>query len=204
MENNVISLRPVRQPRRVAIDIRTVAALVIVAFEALLFVGLLAAFLVTRTAVGAVWPPPGQPWFSPGELALNTAALLASGALVFRAARTWENPEARIAPLLFAAILLGSFFLVFQAVVWFRLIDAGLSVATSHHGRFFCLINAMHAAHVIGALVLLGIVWLRLGPFRDEGAPPRGHLRESAFSAARIPWYFAVGLWPVLYVTLYL
>lgn len=204
VENNVISIRQLPPPRRLAFDTRTTAALVIVAFEALLFTGLLGAFVVTRLADGAAWPPPGQPWFSPGEMALNTAALLASGALVFRAARTWENPEARIAPVVFAAILLGGFFLFFQAVIWLRLIDAGLSVATSHHGRFFCLINAMHAAHAIGALALLGIVWMRLGPLRDDGPPLRGSLRDSAFSAARIPWYFAVGIWPVLYVTLYL
>lgn len=204
MEDNVISLRPARRPRRVSLDTRMAAALVIVAFEALVFVGLLGGFLVTRAAAGAAWPPPGQPWFSLGEAALNTAALLASGTLVFRAARRWEDPEARISPVLFAAILLGAFFLFFQAVVWLRLIGSGLSVTSSHHGRFFCLINALHALHVVGALVLLGSVWLRLGPLRDEAAPPRGPLRGSAFSAVRIPWYFAVGIWPVLYVTLYL
>lgn len=204
MEDNVISLRSARRPHRISLDTRLAAAIVIVAFEALLFVGLLGGFLVTRAAAGAAWPPPGQPWFSIGEAALNTTALLGSGALVFRAARTWEHPEARIAPLLFAAILLGVFFLFFQAVVWSRLLGSGLNVTSSHHGTFFCLINALHAVHVVGALVLLGSVWLRLRPLRDETPPPRGLLRGSTFSAARIPWYFAVGIWPVLYVTLYL
>jgi heme/copper-type cytochrome/quinol oxidase subunit 3 len=177
------------------------AALALVAIEALLFLGLLAAFLLTRATAAAAWPP--RPWFPPGETAINTAALLASGALVWRAARTWENPAARMAPLLFAAILLGGFFLVFQGVVWQHLLRGGLSLGSSHHGRFFCLIVALHAAHSLGALAALTVVWLRLRPFRDDGVPRREPLRGSAFSAARILWYFAVAAWPALYVVLY-
>lgn len=179
------------------------AALGAVAVEALLFVGLAAAFLLTRAAAGGAWPPAGQPWFPPGETALNSVLLLASGALVARAARRWEDPEARIAPVLFAAILLGAGFLLFQGVVWAGLVGRGLDLASSHHGRFFCLIVALHAAHCVGALALLAGVWLRLAPFREEGPPRRERLRESAFSAVRVPWYFAVASWPVLYLTLY-
>jgi heme/copper-type cytochrome/quinol oxidase subunit 3 len=201
---NVISLQPHRRARRVAIDLGMVAMLVVVAFEAMTFVGLVCAFMLTRAADGAAWPPPGQPWFPLGETAVNTAALLAAGGLVYRAARTWENPEARIGPLLLAAIVLGSFFLFFQGVVWWNLIDEGLRVTSSHHGKFFCLIVGMHAGHTLAALAFLSVVWLRLKPFRDDDAPPRGPLHASAFSAARISWYFAVGVWPFLYLCLYL
>jgi len=180
------------------------ASLVIVTFEALVFVGLVGAFLITRAAAGVAWPPPGQPWFPPGETAINTAALLASGALVSRAARTWENPDARIAPVLFTAVLLGGFFVFFQGVVWLHLVGKGLSLTSSHHGRFFCLIMAMHAAHTVGALALLAMVWLRLKPLRDDAPPGRGRLRGSTFSAVRVPWYFAVAIWPILCATLYL
>lgn len=180
------------------------AALATVAIEALLFVGLGATFLLTRAAAAAAWPPPGQPWFPAGETAVNTALLLASGALVSRAARTWEDAEARIAPLLFAAILLGGGFLLFQSVVFANLVDRGLDLTGSHHGRFFCLIVALHAAHCVGALALLTVVWLRLAPFRDEAPPRRESLLGSSFSAARVPWYFAVASWPILYLTLFL
>jgi len=201
---NVISLNPHRRARRLPLDLGRVAMLVILAFEAMTFVGMVAAFLLTRAAVDGVWPPPGQPWFPPGETAINTAALLASGALVLRAARTWVNPTARIGPLLLGAIVLGYFFLFFQGVVWIKLLRDGLNVTTSHHGTFFCLIVGMHAAHVALALVFLSVVWLRLKPFREEDAQPRGSLSNSTFSAARIFWYFAVGLWPVLYLFLFL
>jgi heme/copper-type cytochrome/quinol oxidase subunit 3 len=49
----------------------------------------------------------------------------------------------------------------------------------------------------------MGVAWLRLKPFRDnEGS--RGSLSNSTFSAVRILWYFVVGVWPVLYLCLYL
>ncbi|RIL06169.1 MAG: hypothetical protein DCC71_07690 [Proteobacteria bacterium] len=204
MERNVILLRPQRRTRGIAADHGMLAAIVLVVIEALLFVGLVSAFWLTRAEAGGAWPPSGQPWFPPEELAINTVALLASGALVSWAARTWENPEARIAPVLFAAMLLGGFFLFFQGVVWLHLIREGLSLTSSHHGRFFCLIHVLHAMHTVGALALLGIVWLRLEPLRDDGVQSRERMWGSAFSAARIPWYFAVGSWPVLYFSLYL
>jgi heme/copper-type cytochrome/quinol oxidase subunit 3 len=61
----------------------------------------------------------------------------------------------------------------------------------------------MHGAHVLGGLALLGVVWLRLEPVRYGGQPP-GSLSSSTFSAVRILWYFGVGLWPVLCLSLYL
>jgi heme/copper-type cytochrome/quinol oxidase subunit 3 len=202
---NVISLRPHRRARTVAIDLGMVAMLSAMAFEAMLFVGLVAAFMLTRAAVGAVWPPAGQPWFPLGETLINTVALLTSGAFVFRAARKWNDPEAPIGALLLTAIILGGFFLFFQGVVWLKLISQGLTPTAGHHGKFFCLIIGMHAAHILGALIFLSFVWLRLKPFGDDEIPAtRGSLNSSAFSAARISWYFGVGIWPALYVCLYL
>ncbi len=201
---NVISLGPHRRARRMAVDLGLVAMLMVVISEAMVFVGMIGAFMLTRASEAAIWPPPGQPWFPLGETILNSAALLASGGLVHRAARNWDNPDARIGPTLLAAMALGGFFLFFQGVVWAKLVAAGLDLTSSHHGKFFCIIVGMHAMHVAGALMFLGVVWLRLKPLRDDGLPPRGALSSSAFSAARVAWYFAVGIWPPLYLCLYL
>ena len=62
----------------------------------------------------------------------------------------------------------------------------------------------MHGANAVGALTLLGVAWLRLKPLRDHEGEPRGSLSSSTFSAARFFWYFVVGVWPVLYLCLYL
>jgi len=201
--HNVILLHPNRRARSAVVDDGTIAMLVFVSIEAMMFAGMVLAFMLTRAAAGGAWPPAGQPWFPLAETAINSAALLASGALVFLAARAWEKREARIGPLLLAAITLGAFFVFFQAVVWVALIGQGLSLTSSQHGNFFCLILGLHGAHALGALIFMGVAWLRLKPLRDD-EETRGSLSGSTFSAARILWYFMVGVWPVLYLCLYL
>jgi heme/copper-type cytochrome/quinol oxidase subunit 3 len=198
---NVIPLRAHRAVQQPGVDPWVLAALAQVAIAGTMLAGVVSAFLLTRAVAGADWPPAGQPWFPPGETAVNTAALLASGGLAFRTARLSRDPAARIGPTLLATITLGAFFLFFQGVVWVGLTREGLDLTASHHGKFFCLIVAMHAAQALGALILLGIVWLRLGPLRDDESPrPLG---GNALRAACIPWYFAVAAWPVLYLCLY-
>lgn len=193
---NVIRLHPHRRTRsaRGGGGDAAIAMLVFVAFEAMMFTGMLGAFLLTRAAAGATWPPPGQPWFPLGETGINTAALLLSGALVFQAGRTPVGREARNGPLLLAAVTLGAFFVFFQGVGWVGLIRQGLTLPPGQHPSFFCLIVGLHGATAVAALVFMGIVWGRL---------VRGSPSSDALPAARILWYFVVGLWPVLYACLY-
>ncbi len=192
---NVIPLHPNRRPRSAVVKDGAIAMLVFVIIEAMMFAGLVSAFMLTRAVAGGAWPPAGQPWFPLEETAINTAALLVSGALVFLAAHAWEKREARVGPLLLAAIALGAFFVFFQGIEWVALIRQGLTLTSSLHGYFFCLIVGMFGAHALGALIFTGVCWRRL---------KRGSLSSSAFSAARILWYFVVGVWPVLYLCLYI
>ncbi len=200
---NVIPLHPDRRQRRAIVEDGPIAMLIFVIVELMMFVGMVGAFMLTRAAEGGAWPPTGQPWFPLAETAINTTALLISGGLVFSAARAWEKRQARIGPLLFTAIVLGIFFLFFQGVMWVSLIRQGLDLTLSHHGSFFFFIVGIHGANAVGALIYLGVAWLRLKPLRSDG-DPRGSLSNSTFFAARILWYFVVGIWPVLYLCLYL
>ena len=192
---NVVRLHPKRPARRAVDENGAIATLVFVIVEAMMFAGLVSAFMLTRAAAGGTWPPAGQPRLPLAETAVNTAALLVSGGLVFLAARAWEKREARIGPLLLAATALGAFFVFFQGMEWVALIRQGLTLTSSQPGNFFSLIVGMNGAHALGALIFMGVAWLRL---------KRGSLSSSAFSATRILWYFAVGVWPVLYLCLYL
>lgn len=201
---NVIALDQNRRVRRHRFpEEGIIAMLIFLIFDAMMFAGMVGIFMLTRTAAGAAWPPAGQLWFPPEAMAINTAVLLVSGALVFLAARAWEKRGARIGRLLFSAIVLGACFVFFQGVLWVALIRQGLTLTSSQHGNFFCLIAGMHAANVVGALIFLGVVWRRLKPLRDDEAP-RGSPGRSTFLAARMLWYFVVGVWPVLYLSLYL
>jgi heme/copper-type cytochrome/quinol oxidase subunit 3 len=201
---NVIRFDPNRRSRSAFLEDGIIAMLIFLIFDAMMFAGMVGVFMLTRAAAGGAWPPAGQPWFPLEETAISTGALLVSGVLVFLSARAWEKREARIAPLLFTGIALGAFFVLFQGVVWVTLIREGLNLTSTLHGNFFCVIVGMHGANTVGALTLLGVAWLRLKPLRDHEGEWRGSLRSSTFSAARFFWYFVVGVWPVLYLFLYL
>jgi cytochrome c oxidase subunit 3 len=192
---NVVRLHPKQRARRAVDDDGAIAVLVFVIVEAMMFTGLVSAFMLTRAAADGTWPPTGLPRLPLAETAVNTAALLVSGGLVFLAARAWQKREARIGPLLLAATALGAFFVFFQGMEWVALIRQGLTLTSSQPVNFFSLIVGMIGAHALGALIFMGVAWLRL---------KRGSLSSSTFAATRILWYFVVGVWPVLYLCLYL
>ena len=201
---NVILLDPSRRVvRRVFLGESTIGMLIFLVFDAMILAGMVGAFMLTRATEAGVWPPADQPWFPLRETVINTAVLLCSGALVFLAVRAWKKRAPRFGLLLLAAILLGAFFMFVQGVVWVGLVRDGLNLATSPHGKLFYLIVGTHGAHVLVGLVLLGVAWLRLKPLLD-GEQTQGPPSSSAFVAVCIFWYFVVGIWPILYVCLYL
>ena len=176
------------------VDSRVLGMLIFVASEAMFFAGLVSGFTIVRSGA-MVWPPPGQPRLPVEETALNTAALLASGLLLFLARRAFSGDRSRCAKLLVTAIGLGAFFVVFQGVEWLRLIRFGLTLTSSTLGSFFYLIVGLHALHAVVALGLLLRVWQRLR---------RGWLADGHFAAVAVFWYFVVLLWPFIYLRVYL
>jgi heme/copper-type cytochrome/quinol oxidase subunit 3 len=168
--------------------------LIFVAIEAMMFAGMISAFTIIKSSA-LVWPPPDQPRLPVQETLFNTAALLASGACLYLAQRTFARDRRRATRPLLASMLLGAFFVVFQGVEWVALIRDGLTLTSSNLGSFFYLIVGMHALHAVVALGVLAYTWLRL---------QRGWLAQSQLAAAQVFWYFVVGLWPVLYAVVYL
>lgn len=162
--------------------------------EGMLFAGLISAFTIIRSQA-LVWPPPDQPRLPLEETALNTAALLASGIVLHFARRSFRrDPRRSLRPLL-AAILLGGFFVVFQGVEWVALIREGLTMTSSSLGSFFYLIVGVHALHAVAALGLLVFIVLRVA---------RGWFSSDLLATGEVFWYFVVGVWPVLYLVVYL
>lgn len=177
-----------------AVDSRVLGILIFVASEVMFFAGLVSGFTIVRSGA-LVWPPPGQPRLPVEETAVNTAALLASGLLLFMSRRAFRSDRARCAKLLAACIGLGAFFVVFQGVEWLQLIRFGLTLTSSTLGSFFYLIVGLHALHAVVALGLLLRVWQRLR---------RGWLADGHFAAVAVFWYFVVLLWPFIYLRVYL
>jgi heme/copper-type cytochrome/quinol oxidase subunit 3 len=168
--------------------------LIFVVTEAMLFAGLISAFMIVKGAA-PVWPPPDQPRLPVEATGLNTAALLASGAILYFAGRTFDrDPEAARRPMALA-LGLGAFFVCSQGFEWVQLIGQGLTLTSSTHGGFFYLIVGVHGLHAIAAIGALGWAFRRL--LRQE-------LTYQLLAPVQIFWYFVVGVWPVLYALVYL
>jgi cytochrome c oxidase subunit III len=195
LARSTVSLRVIRDPRPPPVlPSAVLGMLIFVIAEAMLFAGLISAFLIVRAANVGAWPPPGQPRLPVEETALNTFALLLSGAVLWRARRAFaEAPQQALRPLAIA-IGLGAFFVVFQGYEWVMMLGQGLTLSSSNHGSFFYLIVGLHALHAVGGLALLGMSWWRLR---------RGFLSGNSFAAAQVFWLFVVGMWPVLYLLIY-
>lgn len=200
---------PMPSPRRQQVLSNGVLGMMIfVIAEAMLFGGLISAFMIAK-ANQISWPPVGQPRLPVTETAFNTAALLVSGIFLFQAARSFSrdlsraraqvveigNPAASARTPFLISILLGAFFVLFQGGEWIALLRDGLTITSSQHGSFFYLIVGIHALHAVGALILLSFGYVRL---------LHGTLTPGFFGAGQVFWYFVVGLWPILYVLVYL
>jgi cytochrome c oxidase subunit 3 len=161
-----------------------------VAAETMLFGGMVSAFTIIRSSA-VLWPPLGQPRLPVAETAVNTAALLLSGVLLYLAQRAHARDPSRALRPLGLSVLLGGCFVVFQGAEWVALVGEGLTITSSTMGSFFYLIVGMHALHAVAALGLLIHTWWRLR---------QGWLVQSQLAAAQVFWYFVVGLWPILYL----
>ena len=180
--------------RTPAVPSGVLGMLIFVVAEAMLFAGLVSAFTIIR-ASAVVWPPRDQPRLPVEETALNSAALLVSGVLLFLAQRALRRDRAAAARLLLISLLLGVFFVTFQGAEWVRLIGQGLTLTSSSLGSFFYLIIGLHALHAVAAVALLAHASLGLR---------RGWLAPGQLATAAVFWYFVVGVWPVLYFRVYL
>ena len=165
--------------------------------EVMLFAGFISAFAIFRAAAPAnLWPPIGQPRLPVATTAFNSAMLLASGVLLFRAHRAYRTRELESASRWMAgAIGLGAFFVCFQGYEWARLLAQGFTLTSSELGSFFYLIVGAHALHAVIALAALFVAWRALRAQR---------LTPSAFGAVQLFWYFVVLMWPLIYWRVYL
>ena len=188
-------LRIAAQSRRTPVAPNGVLGMLLfIVSETVLFGGMISAFWITK-ASAPIWPPPGQPRLPIEATAFNTVVLLASGVMLFVAHRRIQRRQPGVERALLAAVLLGSFFVLFQGYEWVRLIHEGLTLTSSNLGSFFYLIVGLHAIHAVVALGVLIYTYRRLRA---------GWRAKYQLFAAEVFWYFVVGLWPIIYVVVYL
>jgi cytochrome c oxidase subunit 3 len=170
--------------------------IIFIVAEVMFFAALMSAHTIARaTAMGGIWPPPGQPRLPVERTGINTAILLLSGVLLWIANRHMNAEPERGQRYLAGAIATGTTFVLLQGVEWVRLLREGLTMTSSNHGAFFYLIVGTHALHAVVAIIALTWVYILM-----RG----GKFARSTFAAVQVFWYFVVILWPVIYVRVYL
>jgi cytochrome c oxidase subunit 3 len=172
--------------------------LIFLGTEAMFFAGLISAFLILRAGSGD-WPPAGQPRLPVGVTGVNTLFLLLSGYTVHRAVAAVRGGRATaMRRWLLATALLGGIFLGVQGSEWIRLVSFGLTFTSSLYGATFYTLIGAHGLHVAVAMVALLFVLARAwrGRYTTEN--------HTGVSLIRMYWFFVVGIWPVLYVLVYL
>jgi cytochrome c oxidase subunit 3 len=188
------SSRPEPKLTRQLLPNGVLGMLMFVFTEAMLFAGMISAHAIAKSGAQQ-WPPADQPRLPLQTTLLNTIALLYSGVALLVAHMLWRTRPDRARLLLLAALLLGTFFVVFQGREWVALIAQGLTLTSSAYGGFFYLIVGTHALHAVASILGLAWAWQRLRT---------GRLTAEQFGTVAVFWYFVVLVWPVIYLQVYL
>jgi len=182
-------------PRRQIVPSALLGTLIFVAAETMFFAGMMSAFTISKAnAVGGIWPPYGAPRLPVDAALLNTLLLLASGVLLVVANRMYARQPSHARAWVLGTWALGLTFVLLQAREWRALVGQGMTVTSSALGSFFYLLVGGHSLQAAGALLLLGVVAVKLW---------RGTLAPGLFTAAQVLWFFVVALWPVIFFRLY-
>jgi cytochrome c oxidase subunit III len=161
----------------------------------MLFGATITAYLVVRSRATGGWPPAGSPGFPPG-LWLSTLLILALSFAIESGLRGIRaGNERRLAAASSIALVLAVAFLMSQALAWRVILEARANL----YGFTFFMLIGLHAAHVIGGLVPLGIVAARArrgGRYRRESHA--GVLYTTMY------WHFLAVVWIVMFVLMFL
>ena len=160
-----------------------------------LFLAAIVGYLVVR--VKAVdWPPPGMPRL-PAGLWLATVLLLAGSVTIHRALRFIRAGERTAAARWVGVTLaLGLSFLAVQSWNWWGLIRLHLTAASNLYAFTFFMLTGLHAAHVVGGITLLAVVWRRA----RRGRYGSGH--HPGITYAAMYWHFLDAIWLLLFAVM--
>ena len=193
MQHSVRIVRP--GARREVVPSGLLGMVIFVGTEVMFFAGLISAFTISKAgAPRDAWNLPAGQMLPLASTAVNTAALFASGALLWVAGRQYRARSSAAPQTLLTAVCFGALFVMLQGREWVGLIAHGVTLRSSALGSFFYVIVGTHAVHAVAALAGLGVAWWRLRA---------GRLSRGFFLGAQTFWYFVVLIWPVIYARVY-
>jgi cytochrome c oxidase subunit III len=167
-----------------------------------LFAASLVGYLIVRLQAPQ-WPPPGMPPL-PRGLWISTLLILASGGTMhwaLLAARL--NGRTSLKAALALTTALGVAFVISQIVNWsgVRITQSpgpGIYNGAKMFAFTFFLLTALHAAHVLGGLVILTITTAKSFLGRYSGAYHPGVWYSTMY------WHFLAVAWLIIFVVLYI
>jgi cytochrome c oxidase subunit 3 len=171
-----------------------VGVVVWLASEVMFFGGLFAAWFVLKANNEPHWPPPGQE-LDATRMAIFTGVLLASSVTMHFAVEAAAHGRKRaVLRWLAFTIALGAAFLVHEGLEWHEL---PFGFDTSAFSSIFYLLTGFHGLHVLGGLLLMGVVaWVVLSP--GSRVPLALSVRVTSYY-----WHFVDAVWVVLFLTVY-
>ncbi len=180
----------------------TLTMYLLVVALSVLFLASIAAFVIVRimTQAQTGWPPPGFPAM-PRTLWLSTIVILAcSGAMHWALVCIRRDRPRILVRALAVTFALAILFMILQCVNWWEIVTASgdhLFTGGAYLGGFFVL-TLMHALHVIGGLISLGVtLWFAL-----RGRYSRNYYPGVRYNA--IYWHFLDAVWLCVFVVIYL
>ena len=163
---------------------------VFLASEAMLFAGLIGAYLFLRT--GKAGFESGAGVLERGLVGANTCVLVLSSVTWTRALRAPDR--ATLVRWLAVTLLLGTAFLAIQSNEYAGLLSAGHLPRTNIFWACFFVLTGVHGLHVLGGLAALA--WTGTRALRGAG--------RLALELAGLYWHFVDLVWIVLFALLYL
>jgi heme/copper-type cytochrome/quinol oxidase subunit 3 len=170
-------MNPISAPSRARDDANGLLLALMMAIGGMLFAAFSASYVIRRT--GADWVGVPMPWIA----WVSTALVLACSGAV-------EMARRRPAPWMSVTMTLGVAFVASQTLVWVVIASGGAFSTANPHRAFLLMLTAVHAAHVVAALVLTA-----------SAAGPRSARRAGLCAGW---WHFVDAVWLYLAALLWL
>ena len=191
---------PVQDRARTApVDLSTgkLGMRLLIASLAMLFAASITGYIVVRTRA-EVWPPAGMPALPSGLWLSTLLIVLSSVTMAWAVAGIRRDRQRPLRLGLLLTFLLGLAFLASQTVNWFGLVAANVRPGANLYAFTFFLLTWLHALHVVGGLVPLGLVTARAW----RGGYTAGFHPGVEYTA--MYWHFLDVVWLVLFAVLFL
>ena len=188
-----------RQPSPLGGDAGTLGMYIFIAALSMFFAASIVVYLLMRR-IHQPWPPDGFPalpsslWLSTFDIFISSITMQGAVLAARRGDKVglWRN--------VLVTLVLGIGFLGLQSYAWYAIyrqvtVAADLS---STYLKMFYIMTGLHAAHVVGGLVALGMV--AVAAYRGI----YGRRKNAAVRYTAIYWHFLDAVWCALFVVVYL